>query len=246
MRRAVSTGIGVIAPGEPGRAAFWDLVTSGQTATRRISAFDAAGHRCTVAAECTFDPVTSGLSLRLARRTDRLTQLALVAAREAIADSGIEIDGALAEETAVSLGSAVGGTTSMESEYAVMSDGGSQWLVDASYAPPHLYNRFLPSSLAAEVALDVGALGPAAIVSTGCTSGIDAVGHALELIRGAEADVVITGASDAPISPITLTCFDVIKATSPYNDDPAAACRPFDRTRAGLVLGEGVAVMVLE
>jgi act minimal PKS ketosynthase (KS/KS alpha) len=246
MRRAVITGIGVTAPGGTGREAFWNLVTSGRTATRRITAFDATGHRCTVAAECDFDPVAAGLSLRLARRADRLTQLALVSAREAISDSGLQIDGAVAEETAVSLGSAVGGTTSLESEYAVMSDGGKEWLVDASYAPPHLHSCFLPSSLASEVALDTGALGQAAIISTGCTSGIDAVGHALELIRGAEADVVITGASDAPISPITLTCFDVIKATSPYNDDPATSCRPFDQTRGGLVLGEGAAVLIVE
>lgn len=246
MRRAVITGMGVTAPGGTGCQAFWDLLVSGRTATRRITAFDASGHRCTVAAECDFDPVAAGLALKLARRTDRLTQLALVSTREAVADSGLEIDGAVAERTAVSLGCAIGATTTMEAEYAVMSDGGKEWLVDASYSVPHLHNYFLPSSLASEVAIDAGSLGVATVVSNGCTSGIDAVGNALELIRESEADVVITGGSDAPISPITLTCFDVIKATSPYNDDPATSCRPFDRTRAGLVLGEGAAALVLE
>ena len=246
MRRAVITGIGVTAPGGIGRDAFWKFLTSGQTATRRITAFDPTGHRCTVAAECDFDPLAAGLPPELTGRTDRLTQLSLVSTREAVADSGLDITGALAERTAVSLGSAVGGTTSLEGQYAVMSDAGRKWLVDASLAPAHLHECFLPSSLAAEVARDTGSRGPASVVSTGCTSGIDAVGNALELIRGSEADVVVTGASDAPISPITLTCFDVIKATSPYNDEPATACRPFDRTRAGLVLGEGAATLVLE
>jgi act minimal PKS ketosynthase (KS/KS alpha) len=84
------------------------------------------------------------------------------------------------------------------------------------------------------------------VVSTGCTSGLDSVGHATELIREGSADVVVAGATDAPISPITLACFDAIKATTPRNDDPEHASRPFDGTRDGFVLGEGVAVLVLE
>ncbi|MFD5566114.1 beta-ketoacyl-[acyl-carrier-protein] synthase family protein [Kitasatospora griseola] len=245
-RRAVITGIGVTAPGGVGRQPFWELISSGTTATREITRFDASGHRCRVAAECDFDPLALGLTRQQVRRTDRVSQLAMVSALEAVLDSGLEIDGRLAERTGVAIGSAVGGTTTMESEYAVLSNSGADWLVDPAFAVPHLYDYFLPSSIAAEVALTTGALGPASVVSTGCTSGIDSVGYAAELIRDGDADVVITGATDAPISPITLTCFDVIKATSTRNDDPATACRPFDRTRNGLILGEGAAVLVLE
>jgi len=96
------------------------------------------------------------------------------------------------------------------------------------------------------VAWEVAAEGPAVVISTGCTSGLDSVGHACELIREGTADVMIAGAADAPISPITLACFDAIKATTPCNDDPEHASRPFDRTRDGFVLGEGAAVFVLE
>ncbi|MFJ8438856.1 beta-ketoacyl-[acyl-carrier-protein] synthase family protein [Kitasatospora griseola] len=245
-RRTVITGIGVTAPGGVGRQPFWELISSGTTATREITRFDASGHRCRVAAECDFDPLALGLTRQQVRRTDRVSQLAMVSALEAVLDSGLEIDGRLAERTGVAIGSAVGGTTTMESEYAVLSNSGADWLVDPAFAVPHLYDYFLPSSIAAEVALTTGALGPASVVSTGCTSGIDSVGYAAELIRDGDADVVITGATDAPISPITLTCFDVIKATSTRNDDPATACRPFDRTRNGLILGEGAAVLVLE
>ncbi|MFJ1597409.1 beta-ketoacyl-[acyl-carrier-protein] synthase family protein [Streptomyces sp. NPDC088261] len=245
-RRAVITGIGVVAPGGIGKEPFWELLTSGRTATRTITRFDPSGHRCQVAAECDFDPLAHGLSRQQVRRTDRVSQLAMVAAEEAVTDSGLDIDGALAERTGVAIGSAVGGTTTMEREYAVLSDGGREWVVDPSFAVPHLYDYFLPSSIAAEVAVVAGARGPAAVVSTGCTSGIDSVGYAAELIQDGGADVMITGATDAPVSPITLTCFDVIRATSARNDDPATACRPFDRTRTGLILGEGSAVLVLE
>jgi act minimal PKS ketosynthase (KS/KS alpha) len=245
-RRAVITGMGVTAPGGVGQKPFWDLISNGITATRTITRFDASAHRCQVAAECDFDPLALGLTRQQVRRTDRVSQLAMVSAMEAMADSGLSITGLTAERTGVAIGSAVGGTTTMEGEYAVLSNSGAAWLVDPSFAVPHLYDYFLPSSIAAEVALITGALGPAAVISTGCTSGIDSVGYAAELIRDGDADVMITGATDAPISPITLTCFDIIKATSTRNEDPASACRPFDRTRNGLVLGEGAAVLVLE
>lgn len=245
-RRVVITGIGVTAPGGIGTKPFWELVTSGTTATRRITAFDASGHRCQVAAECDFDPAALGLTPQETRRTDRYVQLAKVSADEAVRDSGLDIGDRTAERTGVAMGSAVAGTTTMESEYVVLSNGGADWLVDPSFAVPHLYDYFLPSAIAAEVALTSGALGPATVVSTGCTSGIDAVGYAAELVREGSADVMVTGASDAPISPITVTCFDVIKAQSVRNDEPASACRPFDRTRTGLILGEGAAAFVLE
>jgi act minimal PKS ketosynthase (KS/KS alpha) len=118
--------------------------------------------------------------------------------------------------------------------------------VDPLYAVAHLYNHFVPSSMATEVAWSAKAQGPVSVVSTGCTSGLDAVGHAFLLIQEGSADVMIAGATDAPISPITLACFDAIKATTPRNDDPGHASRPFDRSRDGFVLGEGCAVFTLE
>jgi minimal PKS ketosynthase (KS/KS alpha) len=104
----------------------------------------------------------------------------------------------------------------------------------------------VPSTLAAEVAWTCGAEGPVALISTGCTSGLDSIGHATGLIADGTADVALAGATDAPISPITVACFDAIKATSPNNEDAGHASRPFDRDRDGFVLGEGAAVFVLE
>jgi minimal PKS ketosynthase (KS/KS alpha) len=246
VRRVVITGLGVVAPGGIGVKAYWELLTAGRSATRTITHFDAAGFRSRVAAEVDFDPAAEGLTPREVRRLDRAAQFAVVAAREALADSGFDIGDGDPYRVGVALGSAVGCTTSLEREYVVVSDGGRHWAVDHEYAVRDLYRYFVPSSMAVEVARTAGAQGPAAVISTGCTSGLDALGHAAELVREGSADVVIGGATEAPISPITSACFDAIHATTPRNDDPEHASRPFDRTRDGLVLGEGAAVLVLE
>ena len=247
-RRTVVTGVGVVAPGGTGRDAFWSCLTEGRTATRAITLFDAAPFRSRVAAECDFDPVAAGLGPREIRRADRYVQFGLACAAEALADSGLEVDldEELAERTGVVMGSAVGGTTALENEYVVASDSGKEWLVDGSGAISHLYEALIPSSLAADIAVRHHLHGPVQVVSTGCTSGIDALGLAHQMVVDGEADVMVAGASDSPISPVTLASFDAIKATTPDNDDPAHASRPFDRDRTGFVLGEGAAVLVLE
>jgi minimal PKS ketosynthase (KS/KS alpha) len=270
------TGIGVVAPGGGTRDGFWEMLTAGRTATRRISTFDPAPFRSQIAAECDFDPAARGLTAREIGRNDRFVQLALVAADEAVADSGLyayrsgtaeagasgrrgrlaarklgelgELGGLGGPGTVVgvSLGSAVGATTRLESEYVEVSDRGRHWHVDPRYASSFLYHALVPSCLATEVACRFDAHGPAAVISTGCTSGIDAVGYAHQLIEDGEADIVIAGATDAPLSPISVACFDAIRATSARNDDPEHASRPFDATRDGFVMGEGAAVLVLE
>ncbi|UCM87087.1 beta-ketoacyl-[acyl-carrier-protein] synthase family protein [Streptomyces marincola] len=245
-RRVVITGIGVLAPGGAGTKEFWNLVAEGVTATRTISLFDASAFRSQVAAEVDFDPEAHGLTPQEIRRMDRAAQFAVVAARAAVGDSGLVLDSADSHRVGVAIGSAVGATMGLDQEYRVVSDGGQLELVDHRYAVPHLYDYLVPSSFSAEVAWAVGAEGPNTVVSTGCTSGIDSVGYAADLIREGSADIMVAGSSDAPISPITVACFDAIKATTPRNDEPETASRPFDRSRNGFVLGEGAAVFVLE
>ncbi|MEU5581665.1 beta-ketoacyl-[acyl-carrier-protein] synthase family protein [Streptomyces huasconensis] len=245
-RRAVITGIGVVAPGGVGRDAFWDVLAAGRSKTRNITLFDPSGFRSRIAAEVDFDPLAAGLTHQEIRRMDRAAQFAVVCAREALAGSGLDLAALDPGLLGVSIGSAVGCTMSLEEEYRVLSDTGRRWLVDHTYGVPHLYEQMVPSTLAVEVARDVGAQGPVSLTSTGCTSGLDAVGHGVHLITEGSAEVVFAGATDAPLSPITSACFDAIKATSPDNDDPEHASRPFDAERRGFVLGEGAAVMVLE
>ncbi|MFE9019539.1 beta-ketoacyl-[acyl-carrier-protein] synthase family protein [Streptomyces sp. NPDC007808] len=245
-RRVAVTGIGVVAPGGIGVPAFWDLLASGRTATRGITLFDPEGLRSRIAAECDFDPLAHGLDPELVERSDRYIQFAQVAAAEAVADSGVDFAAENPWRVAVSLGSAVGGTTRLEHDYVLVSERGRRWDVDHRAAEPELHRAFSPSTLAADVAERFGAQGPVQTVSTGCTSGLDAVGYAFQTIEEGRADLCIAGASDSPISPITMACFDAIKATSPNNDDPEHASRPFDARRDGFVMGEGAAVLVLE
>ncbi|MCZ9337419.1 beta-ACP synthase, partial [Streptomyces sp. TRM76130] len=136
MKRVVITGMGVVAPGGVGVKSFWELLTAGRTATRDITLFDAAPFRSRIAAEADFDPAEHGFGPAEAERLDRAAQFALVAAREALADSGVdETPDPL--RTGVSLGSAVGCTTGLDTEYAVVSDHGRDWTVDHTRAVAH-------------------------------------------------------------------------------------------------------------
>ncbi|HZA05320.1 MAG TPA: beta-ketoacyl-[acyl-carrier-protein] synthase family protein [Propionibacteriaceae bacterium] len=248
-RRVVVTGVGVVAPGGIGQEAFWNLLTEGRTATRRISFFDPTPFRSQIAAEVDFDSRAYGLTTHEVARNDRFIQFAMVAADEAVADSGLDLTsgkGVDHDRLGVSLGSAVGATMRLEDEYVQVSNSGRSWLVDPAYGSRFLYHALVPSSGATELAVRFSAHGPVSLMSTGCTSGIDAVGYGMQLIQDGDADVMITGASDAPISPISVACFDTIRATSARNDDPERASRPFDATRDGFVMGEGGAVLILE
>jgi minimal PKS ketosynthase (KS/KS alpha) len=245
-RRPVITGIGVVSAGAVGTRDFWSLLTAGRTATRAITQFDPTGFRSRIAGECDFDPAAAGLTASEAAELDRASQFALCCVREAIADSGLDLGRADPARMSVSVGSAVGCTTSLEREYLKVSEHGARWLVDHRQASPLLHDYLVPSSIPRDVAWETGAEGRVLLVSNGCTSGLDAVCHGARMISDGTADVVFAGASDAPISPITVACFDTIKATSPDNDDPAGASRPFDQTRNGFVLGEGAAMLVIE
>ncbi|WP_442810299.1 beta-ketoacyl-[acyl-carrier-protein] synthase family protein [Streptomyces sp. W16] len=240
------TGIGVRTPGGRGTKEFWDLLTSGRTATRRISSFDPSPFRSQVGGEVDFDAELEGFTPREIRRMDRATQFAVACTRDAVADSGLDLTAGDPHRLGVSLGSAVASATSLEREYLVMSDAGRLPVVDPAYLSPHMFDYLSPGIMPAEVAWSVGAEGPVTMVSDGCTSGLDAVGHAVQLIREGSVDTMIAGASDTPISPIVVACFDAIKATTTHNDDPEHASRPFDNSRNGFVLAEGSAMFVLE
>ncbi|MFD8573401.1 beta-ketoacyl-[acyl-carrier-protein] synthase family protein [Streptomyces sp. NPDC059639] len=245
-RRVVITGVGVRAPGGPSTGEFWDLLSAGRTATRRITFFDASPFRSRIAGEVDFDPVAEGFSPQEIRRMDRATQFAVACTRDALADSGIAADAHDPARIAVALGSAVASATSLENEYLVMSDSGRRWLADPAHLSPYMFDYLSPGVMSAEVAWCAGAEGPVTLVSDGCTSGLDAVGHGVQLIREGTADMVVAGATDTPVSPIVVACFDAIKATTSRNEDPEHASRPFDGTRNGFVLAEGAAMFVLE
>ncbi|MFJ4342471.1 beta-ketoacyl-[acyl-carrier-protein] synthase family protein [Streptomyces sp. NPDC088915] len=246
VRRAVITGMGVLAPGGPDAAGFWRRITEGRTATRRITLFDPSPFRSRIAAEIDFDPAAHGLSAREREHAGRAAQFALVAARAALADGGF--GGAVPDpyRTGVVVGTAAGAAAGLDLAYRTMSRGGGTDGLDPALAGPGLHADFVPASLAVEVARAVGAEGPATVVTDGCTSGLDAVAHAADLIAEDRADVVVAGATDAPITPVAVAAFDAVRAASTRNDEPGTASRPFDASRDGFVLGEGAALFVVE
>jgi minimal PKS ketosynthase (KS/KS alpha) len=208
--------------------------------------FDPSGFRSQIAAECDFDPSAAELKPDEVARMDRSVQFAVAAADEAMKDSGLNLETIDHDRMGVTMGTAVGATINLENGYVCVSDKGKEWLVDPAKVRPYLYEALIPSTLASELAYRFGAHGPATVISTGCTSGIDAIGYGFNLLQDGEADIIISGAAEAPVSPIAMACFDPIRATSTRNSDPAHASRPFDRERDGFVMGEGGAVLILE
>jgi minimal PKS ketosynthase (KS/KS alpha) len=161
-RRVVITGIGVIAPGGNGVKGFWDLIANGRTATSGISFFDASPFRSRVAGECAVEPL-AGISEDDGRRLDRAALLAMVSTAECLSDSGIDSAGLDPARMGVSIGTAVGCTMGLEKQYVAVSDAGQAWHTDHTRSAQQLYDYFVPSSIAAEVAMLVGAEGPCAM-----------------------------------------------------------------------------------
>jgi 3-oxoacyl-(acyl-carrier-protein) synthase len=247
MARVMITGIGVVAPGGIGRERFWQTLITGKSTADLVQLDNPERFRSqVVAAVPDWNPYQHGLTEEEVTRTNRHTQFGLVAVAEALRESGLDLTHLDTASLGIAAGTAIGSTIRLEQEYAVVSKQATEFTVDPSLASPFLYHAMSPASLSAEIAAKYHAQGPVVTVSTGCTAGIDAIAHAFEWIRDGNAEVVITGASEAGICPVNIASFDAIKGTTPRNSEAKTASRPFDMTRNGFVLGEGSAFLVLE
>ena len=246
QRKVVITGLGVVAPNGVGSKAFGEALWQGRSAVRRISCFDPSRHASQIAAECrAFVPQEAGITAERLEQDDRLVHLALAAAQEAVQDANLEIANEDLTRVGVSIANAVTGTRRMAEHFAILTDGGQQ-PIHPDLTDPYIYRAATFNTPSAVVAGHLGTEGVCATLATGCTGGNDAIGFALDAIRRGEVDVMVAGASEAPITPLVVACFDVIGALSQRNHDPQRASRPFDRDRDGFVLGEGAGILVLE
>jgi len=235
----VVTGMGCVTPLGNDRASTWIGLRQGRSGVARITAFDPSDLPSQIAGEVKgFDPVDL-LGRKEARRTSRPVALAVAAAREAVADSGIDL-GPVAEETAVVIGSGVGGFGMAEKAVLAHAKGGYRRI--SVYAAAQM----LADMPAGMVAADVGARGANFAVVSACASGAHSIGEAAEQIRRGDATVALAGGTEAAITPVGMAMYCAIGALSRRNEDPEAASRPFDRDRDGFVSGEGAAVLVLE
>jgi 3-oxoacyl-[acyl-carrier-protein] synthase II len=238
--RIVVTGLGAVTPLGHDVTSTWQRLCRGESGVAPITLFDASQLKTQIAAEVKdFDPVAH-FGRREARRYDRFIQFALVAARQAITDSGLTLDNESSERTGVIIGSGVGGIASLLEAADAYANRGPRRV------SPFLIPKMLADSAAGQVAISFGIRGPNMAVVTACASGTNAIGEAAEMIRRGWVDAVVAGGSEAAITGVTLAGFNVMGAASTDNENPTRASRPFDATRNGFVMGEGAGIVVLE
>ena len=238
--RVFISGIGMISPLGLNAQSTWEQLIQGHSGVDQITAFDTEGFDTRFAAQVKgFEP-ESYLDRKLVRRMDRFAQFAAVAAKEACDNAGIRIDLEDPYRTGVIIGSGIGGIITLSEQYQVLNERGPKRVT------PFLIPMMLGDMASAQVSMVTGAMGANYCVVSSCSSGADALGQGWEMIRRGQADVVLAGGSEAPISPISVAGFNSLRALSRYNEDPKLASRPFDKDRDGFVMGEGSAVLVLE
>jgi len=239
-RRVVVTGMGAVTPYGRGVALFWDALTAGRSAVHTLTSVPTDGLPSKVAAECRdFDPAPE-LGPKLARRLDRYSQLALVAARDAWQDAGIE--GAIDPDSAgVAFATGIGGIRSLLSGQKVLTEKGPDRV------SPFTIPNMIPNAAAGQIAIDLGIRGPNFCPVSACAASNHAIGQAWQSIRMGEADAMVVGGTESGITELTIAGFAQMAALSTrYNDRPTEASRPFDGGRDGLVMGEGAGAMILE
>ncbi len=233
------TGLGMITPLGHNACTTWDALVAGRPGIDRITLFDAAGFDSQVAGEVKdFDPATY-MERKEARRADRVTQFAFVAADEAIRQAGLTPADA-GERLAVILGTAIGGVGTLIAEYDTMRTRGP------GHVSPFLMPMMLADMTSGQLSIRLGARGVNYALISACASGADSIGEAANIIRRGDADVALAGGAEAAITPICVAGFSAARALSTSNDDPARASRPFDLGRDGFIMGEGAGVLVLE
>ncbi|PYQ15137.1 MAG: beta-ketoacyl-[acyl-carrier-protein] synthase II [Acidobacteria bacterium] len=239
-RRVVITGVGLVSPLGVGTEPTWKGLLAGQSGVASITLFDASRHSTRIAAEVKgFNPL-NWVEKKDVKKMDRFIQFAVAAADFAVADSGLTIDAAEADQIGVYIGSGIGGFATIEREHETLLKDG----------PRRISPFFIPAAIvnlaSGWVSILTGAKGPNSATCTACTTSAHAVGDSFRLIQRAEADAMIAGGSEAAITPLGVGGFSAMRALSSRNEDPAHASRPFDRERDGFVIGEGAGIVILE
>src|SRR5580698_124043 len=233
-RRVAVTGIGVISALGRTRVAFWDALGSGRVGIRPMTLVPEGSTRFSNAAEVPDYRAADYFDEKEAGFLDRFSQFALIAAREAVRDSGLDFDHSLRENTAIVTGSCAGGQTTEDEGFH-----GLYALKNTRFAPLSI-PKVMANAGASRISLEYGITGPVYTVSTACSSANHAIGQAFWMVRNGVAEAAIAGGSEAPFSMGMLKAWEAMRVVSPDT------CRPFSRDRRGLILGEGAAMLMLE
>ncbi|MBD2690465.1 beta-ketoacyl-ACP synthase II [Anabaena catenula] len=239
-KRVVVTGVGAITPIGNTPSEYWEGLLSGRNGIDYITAFDASKHDCRIAGEVkNFDP-HDYMERKEAKRTDRFAQFAIAAAKQAVRDAQLVINDLNAEHIGVMIGSGVGGIKVLEDQQTIYLNRGPD------RCSPFMIPMMIANMAAGLTAIHTGAKGPNSCSVTACAAGSNAIGDAFRLIQGGYAQAMICGGCEAAVTPLSVAGFAAARALSTRNDDPAHACRPFDRDRDGFVMGEGSGILILE
>ncbi len=239
-RRVLITGLGVLSPCGNTLEDFWDALKSGKSGLGHITSFDTTDFTVKIAGEVkNFDP-TDFMDKKAQRRMDRFTQLAVAASHMAVRDSCMDLEKLDRERIGVILGSGIGGIRTHEIQCFNLKDKGPRG-VSPFYIP-----MMIVDMAPGYVSMVHGFKGPNYATTSACASASHAIGESFKTIQRGDADMVITGGSEAAVTMISIGGFANMKALSTHNDDPVAASRPFDLNRDGFVLGEGSGIIVLE
>jgi len=241
-RRVVVTGMGAITPLAAGLPDSWRALVEGRSGIRAIRSFDASALASRIAGESLDADPGRVLDRKEIKRTDRCTQLALLATQEALADAGFpeRLEGRLAEETGVVMGTGFGGAITVADQITTFVERGPDRV------SPFFIATAIANIPAGQIGITFGPLGPNLATQSACASGGHAIGEAAEMIRRGDAEVMLAGGAEAAVHPVFIAGFSAMRALSTRNDDPQAASRPFDRGRDGFVAAEGSATIVLE
>ncbi len=239
-KRVVITGMGAITPVGNNVPTFWNSLIEGKSGTKLIEGFDTEGLPVKIGAEITnFDPLDY-LELKEAKRMDRVCQFGMAAANQAVEDSKIAESNFDPARIAVVTGSGIGGIDTLEKQHTVIMT------KKPKFVSPLFIPMLIPDIIPGHIAMKWNFMGPNYSVASACATGSHAIGIAYRHILSDDCDVIVTGGTEASITPLALAGFSNMKALSKRNDDPARASRPFDKTRDGFVMGEGAGMLVLE
>ncbi|AMA08771.1 beta-ketoacyl-ACP synthase II [Picosynechococcus sp. PCC 73109] len=238
--RVVITGLGAITPIGNTLEEYWEGLMTGRNGIDLVTAFDASQHACRIAGEVKgFDPLAF-IPKKEAKRMDRFSQFAVAASKQALADAGLEINADNAPDIGVMIGTGVGGIKVMEDQQEIYLEKGP------SRCSPFMIPMMIANMAAGLTAIHTGAQGPNSCTVTACAAGSNAVGEAFRLVQQGYAKAMISGGTEAAVTPLSFAGFASARALSTRNDDPKHACRPFDQDRDGFVMGEGAGILILE
>jgi 3-oxoacyl-[acyl-carrier-protein] synthase II len=233
--------MGAITPVGNDLETFWTSLKNGVSGINRIESFDTSDYDCRIGGEVRcFDPKTVFTNAKDVRRTDRFAQLAMAAAKMAMADSGIAMANENPDRFGVLVSSGIGGLKTLEDQYTILLSKGPSRV--SAFTIPMLISN-MASGL---ISMEFGMRGPNMCIVTACATSNNAIGESWRMIKFGDADVFVAGGSEAAIIPIGLAGFSAMKALSTRNDDPQHASRPWDRDRDGFVIGEGAGIVVIE